>query len=86
MSDLKAQKKRESDIVHIYKNGENLREIQEGVEVEVSVCGSCERTGTTLSVTQAEVINNDYLKEDGDIIGKICGNCSAAIERNTDSN
>lgn len=84
-SELKAQQRKKNDIIHIF-NGEKTRgHPLRKEEIEVSICGSCDRTGTTQDVSREKIINNDYFIVDGEIIGKFCGNCARVIRREAEA-
>ena len=84
-----AQKREKNDSVHIYTDDTEAK--QNPVTGEVTQVNSAVCTGPplhqptmndsepTFEITVAEINNNDYLERDGEIIGKICGNCKRCI-------
>lgn len=74
MSELRAQKRSKNNTVHIY-------ELDSGTAFCADYIGhpSINRSEPEFSVSEEEVLNNDYLQRDGEIIGKICGNCQKIL-------
>lgn len=74
---LKAQKRSKNNIVHLYNPSD-----------ERAICadalGNPSRNFEEIMMNISnpeEVVENDYLRRNGKIIGKICGNCQVRLER-----
>ena len=68
MADLTAQKRTTNNSVHLYRDGEALCANRFGHP-------SMNDSEPTFEVTPDELQSNDYLKRDGEIVGKFCDNC-----------